>query len=219
MCWNQHISLNTFLFSCFALLFIYVTNRFTKYKSKNFENPLVFLYLLEIAVIQLIEFFLWRNLKNKSMNELLSKIASFIVTIQPFTVMLMISNSTIKYSLLFVYVLFILFYLEYKRLYNPIQFHTSVGKNGHLSWEWMNFTGYENIFYVFHLLLHILALLLINNSVLSLFIIISLIISMITNFKYNTFGTIWCWTTNFLLLYFIIDILIIQPYYEYNGLC
>lgn len=133
--------------------------------------------------------------------------------------MLLIPNSTIKHSLLFVYVFFVLLYFEYKRLYNPIQFHTSVGKNGHLSWEWMNFTGYENIFYVFYLSLYVLALLAINNNILSLFIIISLIISMIANFKYNTFSTIWCWTTNFVLLYFIIDILIIQPYYEYNGLC
>ena len=35
--------------------------------------------------------------------------------------------------------------------------------------------------------------------------------------KYNTFGTMWCWSFNLFLLYFIVDILIIQPF-EY-GLC
>jgi len=29
----------------------------------------------------------------------------------------------------------------------------------------------------------------------------------------------WCWLINLLLLKIVIDILIVQPFYEYNGLC
>jgi len=219
MCWNQDISINTFLFACLALLFIFFTNTFTKYKTKTFDNPLVYLFLLEGVIMQLIEFFLWRNLKNKSMNELLSKIASFFVFIQPVTMMLIISNISIKWTLIFLYFIFFIFYFGYREIYNPIIFHTSIGTNGHLSWEWMNYKGFENIFLFIYLLFFVISLLFIKNTLLCLFVLLSLIISLFLYYKYNTFSSMWCWYINLFLLYFIIDILIIKPFYEYNGLC
>ena len=219
MCWNQDISINTFLFACLALLYIALTNTFTKYKTPTFDNPVVYLFLLEVASMQLIEFFLWRNLKNKSMNEFLSKIASVFVTIQPLTLIFMIPQLTLKYGFLFSYAVFLIVYFEYKRIYNPIHFNTSIGKNGHLSWNWMNFNGFENILPFVFLLYYIIPLIIIDNTLLSIFVIVSLIISLYFYFIYNTFGTIWCWSINLFLLYFIVDILVIQTYYEYNGLC
>jgi len=219
MCWNQDISINTFLFACLALLFIFLTNTFTKYKTKTFDNPLVYLFLLEVAAIQLVEFFLWRNLKNKSMNELLSKITSFIVFIQPLTMMLLIPYITIKLPIVFLYFTFMMVYFVYRGIYNPIVYHTSIGVNGHLSWEWMNFKGYENIFLFIVLLFYVIPALSMNNFFITLFSIISLIISLFFYFKYNTFGTMWCWYVNLFLLYFIVEILLIKPFYEYNGLC
>ena len=219
MCWNKDISINTFLFACFSLIFIYLTNTFTKYKLVEFKNPIIYLFLFAVAIMQLIEYFLWKNLNNMSMNILLSKIASYIIFIQPLIIMSMIPIVNIKYLLIVIYILFITIYLQYKMLYNPIHFYTSIGKNGHLSWEWMNLKGYENIFFIIYLILEITALLFINNVVISSFIIILLFLSLFYYFKYNTFGTMWCWATNFILLYFIIKILIILPYYEYNSLC
>jgi len=219
MCWNQDISINTFLFACLALLFIFFANTFTKYKTKTFDNPLIYLFLLEVAAMQLIEFFLWRNLKNKSINELFSEIASFFVFIQPLTLMLMIPNITIKLAIIFLYLFFIIVYYGYRRIYNPTIFHTSIGTNRHLSWEWMNYTGYENIFLFIGLLFYLIPVLLIDNFFITLFSIISSFTSLFFYFKYNTFGTMWCWSFNLFLLYFVIDILIIKPFYEYNGLC
>jgi hypothetical protein len=219
MCWNEDISLNTFLFACLALLFIFFTNSFTKYKTKTFDNPFVYLYFLEVAAIQLTEFCLWRNLKNKSMNELFSKIASFIIFVQPLTLMLIIPNIIIKRALVFIYLIYVIGYFGYRGIYNPIIFHTSIGTNGHLSWEWMNYKGYENVFLFIGLLFYLIPVLLIDNFFITLFSIISLITSLFFYYKYNTFGTMWCWSFNLFLLYFIIDILIIKPFYEYNGLC
>ena len=81
MCWNADISINTFLFAIFALVFIFLANTYTKYKQETFKNPLVYLLLLEVASIQLIEFFLWKNLKNKKMNEFLTSLALYIIII------------------------------------------------------------------------------------------------------------------------------------------
>jgi hypothetical protein len=217
MCWNPDISINTFLFAIFSLLFIFLTNKYSKYKLKEFKNPIVYLLLLEIALIQLIEFFLWRNLKNKYINNLLSQISSFIITIQPITVILMITDLNIRYLFIVFYSLFIIFYLLYKHLYSPIYFNTYV-EGGHLSWQWTKFKGYETIFYFIYLFFYVGALLLINN-IIALFIIVSLFVSLFFYFKNNTFSSMWCWYSNFILLYFIIVILIIKPFYEYNKLC
>lgn len=219
MCWNQDISINTFIFACLALLFIFFTNTFTKYKTKTFDNHLVYLFFLEVAAMQLIEFFLWRNLKNKSLNKLFSQIASVVVLIQPLTLMLMIPNIIIKFVIILLYLIFVIAYYVYRRIYNPIIFHTSIGTNGHLSWEWMNYKGYENIFSFIYLLFFVTSLLFIKNTLLCLFVLISLIISLFLYYKYDTFSSMWCWYVNLFLLYFIIDILIIKPFYEYNGLC
>jgi len=141
MCWNKDISINTFLFACFSLIFIYLTNTFTKYKLVEFKNPIIYLFLFAVAIMQLIEYFLWKNLNNMSMNILLSKIASYIIFIQPLIIMSMIPIVNIKYLLIVIYILFITIYLQYKMLYNPIHFYTSIGKNCNLSWEWMNLKG------------------------------------------------------------------------------
>ena len=108
MCWNADISINTFLFGIFALVFIFLANTYTKYKQETFKNPLVYLLLLEVASIQLIEFFLWRNLKNKKINELLTSFALYIIIIEPLTIMLMIPNKIIVISIILCYLFFLL---------------------------------------------------------------------------------------------------------------
>ena len=219
MCWNPDISINTFIFSCFVLLFIYFTNTYTKYKTPLFDNPIVYIFILSIVSMQLIEFFLWRNLKNKDINQSLSKLASFLFILQPLFLMLLIPVLKIRNTMLLFYIPFMAFYLIYKKIYSPINFHTSVGKNGHLSWEFVNIKGYENIFTFIYLLFYISAILFVNNLLIALFLIPSFLISLFFYFKDNTFGTMWCWMSNLFLLYFLVNILFIQPYYEYNGLC
>jgi hypothetical protein len=126
----------------------------------------------------------------------------------------------IRYSILAVYCIFIFLFLFYfKKLNNPINYHTSIAKNGHLSWDWINYKGYENIWIVLFLLFYIVPAFFTNNIVLLLGITITLLISLFFYFRDNTFGTMWCWGSNLLLIYFIINILIVQPFYEYNGLC
>jgi hypothetical protein len=218
MCWNQDISLNTFIFSCLALIFIYYTNTFTRYKTPLFDNPLVYLFILSVVSMQLIEFFLWRNLKASDINKYLSKLASFIFILQPLFLILIIPTLSTRYMMLFIYSIFMLTYLFYKKMYSPINFHTSIGKNGHLSWEFVNLKGYETIFTILYLLIYLSTVFIINNTLLTIFIIPAFLISLFY-YKDNTFGTMWCWITNLFLLYLIMNILIIQPYLEYNGLC
>ena len=100
MCWNPDISINTFIFACFALVFIFLAS-FTKYKLDAFK-PLVYLLIFQAALMQLIEYFLWNNLKNKN-NVILSKLAACIIFLQVPTLIFMIPNLQIRYILLFMY--------------------------------------------------------------------------------------------------------------------
>ena len=38
-------------------------------------------------------------------------------------------------------------------------------------------------------------------------------------FKDRTWGTMWCWSSNLMWIYFIIRITIYLPFLEYNKLC
>ena len=219
MCWNQDVSINTFGFACLALLFIYITNKYTKYKTKTFDNPLVYLFLFAVASMQLIEFFLWRNLNDKTINKNLSTMAAFLIIIQQLVLMFMIKNINIRYILLLVYALFVIFVGFSQKANNFITFNTFVGNNGHLSWEWMNHKKNETSYLFIWLLFYLLPLLLVKNNLLTLFVMLSMIITLAGYYKYNTFGTMWCWSSNFFLLYFIVDIILIKPYLEYNGAC
>lgn len=219
MCWNPDISINTFLFSTLTLLFIYYTNTYTKYKTPTFDNPLVYLYIFTVISMQLIEYFLWKNLKNKKWNEIFSKIASVLINMQVFSLIFLVKYAPYRSLFFILYVLFLIIYFYYKDNYSPIQFTTSIGTNGHLSWNWMLYQGYENIFLVLWLLFYVCLLVFIDNYILSSFIIFLLVISLFFYFRNNTFGTIWCWSANLFMMYFLVNILFIQPFFEYNGLC
>lgn len=222
MCWNADISLNTFLFGCFALCFIYITNTYTKYKTHTFDNPFVYLFVFAVISMQLVEYFLWKNLKHKSLNQFYSRIAWLIVVLQPIFLMLMIQGG-LRYVMLGLYGLFGVIFRIFYPNYGGSEFHTSVGKNGHLNWEWMNSDDshpkYFTQVHLLFLLFYIIPLLLTQNKWLTIFTISTLLFSIFFYSQQGTWGTIWCWSINLFLLYFVIHILVIQPFLEYNALC
>ena len=61
MCWNQYVSLNTFLFSTFILLLIFYNNKYSIYKIKELNNIYAYFFLMSFITMQLIEFFIWKN--------------------------------------------------------------------------------------------------------------------------------------------------------------
>ena len=219
MCWNADISLNTFLFGFISLVFIFITNTFTRYKTPTFDQPLVYLFFGVLISMQLFEFFVWRNLKNNKLNMILSKVKSILVVAQPLILMLMVQNKTVRYSIIGLYVLYTAAYRFYKLNFSPFNFRTSVS-NGHLKWEWIDLKGKERINYLIYLVFYLTSLLLlVNKTALKIFGIFSLLFSIFFYYKDGTFGSMWCWIINLLFFYFLVNILIVQPFNEYNALC
>lgn len=131
--------------------------------------------------------------------------------------MLMIKVLTIRYVLISIYLIFFLFILSKPLLAKDL--YTTVGKNGHLVWEWMNVKkntlDYSHLFILFYAF----TLFFIENVLLKWFIAVSLLFSIFFYYRDRTFASMWCWYVNVFLLYFIINILLVQPFIEYNGLC
>jgi len=218
MCWNPDISINTFILGVLTLCFIYYSNTYTKYHTPVFENKWAYVFGFLVISMQLIEYFIWKNLKNEKMNIMLSKMAFSLITFQPVPLIMMIINERIRYITLFAYSIFAIIY------YNIIKFNvktppTTVSLNGHLVWNWLTFSGYEYIYVFVYMFFYVFSTYYSKNYQLLWFVILLFSLSFITYFKDRTWGSMWCWVSNLIWIYFIIKITIIQPFIEYNGLC
>jgi hypothetical protein len=223
MCWNQDISLNTFIFSCFALVFIYITNTYSRYKTPVFDNPLMYAFALSVSSMQLLEYFIWKHIKNKSMNIFLSKLGPLILFLQVFFLILLMEKYY-EWMMAIFLVSCLGFYLY--SLQHPVLFRSRESE-GHLSWDWIILPGLSNWTNFFLLILGlsfymIPALYLKGITYPYRLVIFSLFLYVFVYFigkKGHTYGSLWCWAVNGFFLYFLINILLILPFYEYNGLC
>lgn len=211
MCWNKEVSINTFSFSTFVLLLIIYNNKYTQYKIHEINNIFAYIFLLSFILMQLIEYFLWQNLNNVFYNKILSICAASLIFIQPIASIFIVKNIKERNLLLFIYLLFGLpFSLFY--LLNT-KFTTSVAKNGHLKWDWINQTnlhiGY--IFYLFFLFYPLFREKLYFSSILAF---VLLLISFYTFYKDGTADSMWCWSVNLIMLYFALKLLIFLPFFK-----
>jgi len=72
MCWNAHVSLATFIISSLMCLYLWF---------RNLHNDRVLsIWIFWISIMQLFEFFMWRDMKNHS---LFSKLALINILLQP----------------------------------------------------------------------------------------------------------------------------------------
>lgn len=137
MCWSASVSLNTFIFSLFAVLFAYFNN--------IIEFPYVVL-MFAFASMQLLEYFVWTNTFS---NKLISKIALCLIILQPIVAFFCITNPAKKHYtpiLLGLYSLFCLATFAFFPL-KTINFRMAPSKKSkHLSWLWLDFPTTTNLF-------------------------------------------------------------------------
>ena len=147
MCWNQYVSLNTFIFSVFVLILIWFNNKYTQYKTPLFNNKFTYFFFFSFMLMQLIEFFIWRNLDDKFLNHILSIIGMFLVIIQPIASLLMLKDESLKYKLITLYSIVAFPFFIYQNYDHKMT--TVVSKLGHLNWKWNYLTGYNQLLYLY----------------------------------------------------------------------
>lgn len=218
MCWNQYVSLNTFIFGVFVLMLIAFNNKYSSYKLYDFSNPYVYFFVMSFIAMQLIEFFLWRNLNNNFINKLFSILGALLLIIQPIASLTMLNNISLRNKLLAVYSIPSLIFILYQL--NNNNFNTTISKTGHLKWNWTksskDFSFLTHIFYLFFLYFSLFY----NKQYIS--IILTLPIFFVIYYTFNkdgSEGSLWCWSVNIIMFYYLFKLLIYLPFKEKGFLC
>jgi hypothetical protein len=92
--------------------------------------------------MQLIEFFVWRNIQNDGYNRMLTIIAYLVVCVQPAASLMLMSDEKIRNYMLTAYLFLAIPYISYMFLTNT--FKVTVTPLGHLNW---NFNSIYPVFY------------------------------------------------------------------------
>lgn len=213
MCWNQYVSINTFVFGVFTLLLIAYNNKYSPYKIKEFDNIYIYFFFMSFITMQLFEFFLWRNINNTYYNHLFSVLGAFLIFIQPIASLTMIKDYSLMTKLITVYTIPALTYLLYdmKNKY----YITSVSKTGHLKWQWTNLSITMYVVWLLFLLYSLY-----SNKYYSGLILALILFAYFYYLYYRdgSAGSLWCWSVNIFTLFFAIKILLYLPFKE-HGLC
>ena len=216
MCWNQYVSINTFIFGIFGLLLIFLNNKYSNYKIDVFNNSYAYLFMLSFIFMQLFEFILWRNLDNKLINKIVSTFGFLLLSIQPVTSLLLLENIQLRNKLLAIYSIPAFIFAIYNIYVTKI--HTVISPSGHLAWRW---TFYKNgllqwfviPFYLFFLFFSLLY----NKYYKSLLILFLYFLFIYYFGKDGSSGSIWCLSVNSVILYFVFQILIVMPINEITN--
>ena len=189
MCWNASVSLQTFLFSTIPLVLCLY------YGLIDIKDYFVFQTFISI---QLLEYFLWTFLKDKTWNRIFSILGFILIFLLAFFTIY--SSKKYNYQVLGLYILFYVYIL----CTIPIRFHTSVAPNHHLNWEWNNVPLYIVILWTLFLLYPCMYTIYSGGRIdnFTLFISAIYLVSFYSYYSANTFGTMWCWIANASAIYF-----------------
>jgi hypothetical protein len=203
MCWNAPVSLASFLSSIFICAYLW-------YRNYPIDRPIA-LWIACFSLMQLFEFFMWRDMKNHT---LVSKLSHVSILLQPFSLATglyyynSLKNRAWENYLLLAILSMSLFKATAAGLFaltdTKYKWLSKVGPNCHLIW-WFSANDHlippvarVDFMYLFSLFL---ATLLIKPFKYALiYNCIGVITYVITRIFYTTseYGSLWCWVSNIL---------------------
>lgn len=213
MCWNQYVSINTFVFGIFVLLLVAFNNKYSTYKIDFFKNPYAYLFILSVITMQFYEFLLWRNINNTTINKFVSILGLILLALQPFTSLLLIEKISLRNNLLTMYSIPALLYLIYT--ISTTNIHTEISKSGHLAWQWTNPNiQILNVIVLIFYLIFLFYPIIYNKYYKALILLFVFFILKYYYQKDGSANSLWCFSVNIVMLYFLIQILLVSPFNE-----
>ena len=177
MCWSAEGSLTTYaLAMCLAAI----------HKYRGILNPTLLLFMVVFAQMQLVEYFLWKNLTVPSANQLWSSVGLSLIVIQPLVTAMLLPADMRNTSWLITLTGTALYFLTSK-----VDLTTTVGGNGHLKWNWL--PPLTSPWIIGWLVMLLTPLWFTGYRASALFGLITYFISTYFNNKYGTAGSYWCW--------------------------
>ena len=211
MCWNAEVSLNTFIFSIFVLSLVYYNNNYTKYKIHHFDNQWMYIFLLLAFSMQLIEFFIWKNINNKYYNKIFTILAFILVFCQPIASLMLLKNYLLRNIILLPYLIIGIPYIIY--IIYTKKFRSIVSSSGNLIW---NIKIHRFCFWIWLFLL-LFSFIYEQKWGHILFAIVTL--SIFIYKERSTTGSVWCWFINSISIYLAIYLLFYLPFCENKQVC
>jgi len=207
MCWNAKVSFLTFSIGLiFSLILIKNGNK--KYKM---ENKISGIFLIFIALIQLMDFFFWIDINNNiGLNKLMTIIGPILNVGQPVILYLIkyyyykpSFNMNINSLVLIINLLYLIYFIKIYINFISYSSNLITGiKNNHLKWPWIEYSNAYfylillgiNIFYLFDF-----------KYGLSVFLIVYFFLLLSVKYFYYNAGELWCFFGAFtpLILYFV----------------
>ena len=216
MCWNAEVSLNTFLFSSFVMLLVIYNNNYTQYKI-NFvdssSNLWAYMFMFSFIFIQLIEFFIWKNVHNPVLNSFFTLLATILLLIQPIASMMLLSGQMRTY-LIVPYLLLVIPFFLYR--YNTKKIISSITPLNHLHWNSLLYSD-ENMFFIVWLFFFLFPLFYQGYIFGFLFGFVTLLVMAYNYNKDRSFGSMWCWVVNTVVIYYAVYLLFYLPFFEGRG--
>jgi hypothetical protein len=189
MCWNAEVSLQSFFLGVMALGVGWAT---------GLSIPVLF-FCLTIVLMQLVEFVVWKNYDDKHVNRSASYAAAALLTLQPVASILTLTSNTSRLALLFGYAvaggLGQLF--DHPRDYSM----TVSPTNGHLAWNWLDKTPASFLNLAIYFFFLFIPLILTRKWELLGLAVITLAASLFSFWQSNTWGSLWCWLVNIIVLF------------------
>ena len=193
MCWNAEVSLNTFLQGIFLTGIIYLLNP---------RDMFAIVFISSFLIMQLLEYFIWSNIKNKSKLRFYGFLTYVLTFLQPI-LLLYISNN---YNYIVLYIGLQLSILIICSIFLNIEFYfiPYVSKNGHLAWNWTNSYLYITFYSIIYLIFYLTPIYIYTNPVIFIIIIIAFLYSMYNYYQFYTAASMWCWISNIMILVYLI---------------
>lgn len=188
MCWSAEASLTTYLFCLFGLS-VGIVNGF---------NPRMLVFISVFSMVQLAEYFIWKNLNRPQLNALASKFLFLILIAEPYAAINIIEDSKTRQYMFAVYTAFLVLCMPFTL--TSVNWLSKPGENGHLQWLWATKNNY--VLAVWTLFL-ILPLIISKRYVGFMFAVVSVCVSIYFFWQYDTAGTMWCWIATVLWVYVI----------------
>ena len=188
MCWNAEVSLTTFLIGVIGI---------GVGIQSGLSLPVAF-FCLTIVLMQLIEYFVWTFYSNPAVNYTASLAASGLLWLQPVASIFTLGETTTRNGLLLAYVALSAIG---KALEDPnIDYSMTRAPNGHLAWNWMKQTPFTFAALGVYMVFLFTPIFLNRNVSLAALALLTLSLSLYSYWQSNTWGSMWCWIVNGIVL-------------------
>ena len=189
MCWNAEVSLNTFIFGMISMIIVIIFNKIS-YK--------IILFTLTLSLIQLLEYYTWKNIDNIDIIYNLSIIGYLIISIQLIILNYGFLNNKDKLVALIILLILLIYIFIYN--YQNNKFNMEIGENKHLIWNWIDIPIpiliIIMVFYIYPAFTY--------NYISFVTMLIILLPSLYYYYKYKTWGTMWCYYSNIIWIILIL---------------